>query len=72
MLSIVLQLHRRAGLSIALVLAVAGLTGAALPFERELRRLAALPVWRVTPPRPDAPLLSGPELKVGRGAGASA
>jgi uncharacterized iron-regulated membrane protein len=47
----------------ALVLVVAGLTGAILPFQRDLNRLAAPEVWAVEPPGPNAKLLSGIELK---------
>jgi uncharacterized iron-regulated membrane protein len=57
-----LIVHRWAGLTIALVLVVAGLTGAILPFQRELGDWIAPSVWTVEQPAPGAEPLSGPEL----------
>ncbi len=57
-----LLIHRWAGLTIALALVVTGLTGAILPFQRELGYLIAADVWHAEPPRPDARPLSGIEL----------
>jgi uncharacterized iron-regulated membrane protein len=57
-----LIVHRWAGLTIALVLVVAGLTGAILPFQGELGRLVAPHVWNVEAPAPGATPLSGLEL----------
>lgn len=47
-------LHRWAGLTIALFLAVAGVTGALLAFMDELEPLAAPTVFTAAPPEPDA------------------
>lgn len=46
--------HRWAGLSLALFLIVAGLTGSLLPFFHDLERLTAPHFNVATPPRPDA------------------
>lgn len=54
--------HRWAGLSITLALVLTGLTGAILPYQRELNRMAAPHLWRVEPPSPHARLLTGIEL----------
>ena len=55
--NLLVAVHRWAGLAIALVLVVAGLTGAVLPYQRELSAMAAPEVWRVSPPAAGAPLL---------------
>lgn len=60
--AILLIAHRWAGLTIALALAISGLTGAVLPFQREIRALLAPDVWNVEPPIDGAPMLSGVEL----------
>jgi uncharacterized iron-regulated membrane protein len=60
--NLLVAVHRWAGLAIALVLVVAGLTGAILPYQRELSVMAAPDVWRVSPPADSAPRLSGVEL----------
>jgi uncharacterized iron-regulated membrane protein len=60
--SLLVAVHRWAGLAIALVLVVAGLTGAILPYQRELSVLAAPQVWRAPPPTSGAALLSGIDL----------
>lgn len=60
--NLLVAVHRWAGLAIALVLVVAGLTGAVLPYQRELSAMAAPEVWRVSPPAAGAPLLSGVAL----------
>ncbi|MEJ2411156.1 MAG: PepSY-associated TM helix domain-containing protein [Novosphingobium sp.] len=54
--------HRWAGLAITLVLVTTGLTGAILPYKRELNRMAAPRLWHAEPPSPRAKLLSGVEL----------
>ncbi|MEN3953465.1 PepSY-associated TM helix domain-containing protein [Iodidimonas sp. SYSU 1G8] len=56
-------LHRWSGLSIALFLAVAGITGAFLAFMHELEPLTAPAVFRVTPPGTGAPPLDGFALR---------
>jgi uncharacterized iron-regulated membrane protein len=57
-----LIMHRWAGLSIALALVVTGITGAILPWQRELSHWLAPEVWRVAPPAPTATPLPGLEL----------
>lgn len=57
-----LILHRWAGLTLAFVLVVTGLTGAILPFQRELGVWIAAEVWSVEKPDPSAQPLSGIEL----------
>ena len=54
--------HRWAGLTIALVLVVAGITGAVLPYDEVLNHMLARQTWRATPPAPGARPLSGIEL----------
>lgn len=54
--------HRWAGLTIALALVVTGLTGAILPFQREVSHWIAADVWAVAPPHPGAQPLSGIDL----------
>ena len=51
--------HRWLGLTIAIVLLVAGLTGAVLPFSADLNHMASPKLWAAAPPTPGAPLLSG-------------
>lgn len=60
---ILLVLHRWAGLTIALAVVVTGLTGAVLPFQKELREWIAPEVWHVEPPGSRAQPLSGLQLK---------
>jgi uncharacterized iron-regulated membrane protein len=55
-------LHRWAGLTIALALIVTGLTGAILPFQRELAYWLAPDVWHVEQPSENAPALGGLDL----------
>lgn len=55
--------HRWAGLTIALFLIVAGLTGALLSFHDELDALAAPELHVVAPPYPGAPLLDPQALR---------
>lgn len=62
MRSILLIIHRWAGLTIALAMIVTGLTGAILPFQRELRVLLAPDIWKVEPPSGTTTTLSGIEL----------
>jgi len=62
MRSILLITHRWAGLTIALAMIVTGLTGAVLPFQRELREWIAPDVWIVEQPEGGARILSGIEL----------
>ena len=62
MRALLLVAHRWAGLTIALALVVTGLTGAILPYQREISHWVAADVWNVTPPSPGAPLLSGVDL----------
>ncbi|KPL68381.1 hypothetical protein SZ64_09765 [Erythrobacter sp. SG61-1L] len=62
MRAILLIVHRWAGLTIALALVLTGLTGAILPFQRELGYRIAADVWQVAPPHPGAQPLSGIEL----------
>jgi len=57
-----LIVHRWAGLTVAFVLVIAGLTGAILPFQGELGHLVAPQVWNVAPPDARATPLTGPEL----------
>ena len=52
-------LHRWAGLSIALFLVIAGITGAVLPFEEELTFASRPDAAYAAPPRADAPPLDG-------------
>lgn len=59
---ILLITHRWAGLTIALAMVVTGLTGAILPFQRELRVLLAPEIWKVESPGPSATTMSGIEL----------
>ena len=54
--------HRWSGLAIAFFLIVAGLTGALLPFQRDLNRLVAPTLWAAAPPTPGARPMSGVEL----------
>ncbi len=54
--------HRWAGLTIALFLVIAGVTGSALPFLDELSSLCASRLWAAAPPTPGAQPLSGPAL----------
>lgn len=49
-------------MTIAWVLLIAGLTGAALPFTADLNHLIAPKLWTAAPPAPHAPLLSGVDL----------
>ena len=56
-------MHRWAGLTIALFLAVAGVTGALLAFADELEPLAAPAVFRVSPPAPGAKPLDPFDLR---------
>ena len=51
--------HRWAGLTIALALVITGLTGAILPYQREISQWIAAETWTARPPAPDAPMLSG-------------
>jgi uncharacterized iron-regulated membrane protein len=60
--TLLLILHRWAGLSIALALVVTGLTGAILPYQRELSQWLAADIWQVEPPAPATATLSGLEL----------
>ncbi len=60
--SVLLIAHRWAGLTILLVLLVTGLTGAILPYKREIGHWIAADVWQVAPPHPGTRTLSGPEL----------
>lgn len=55
--------HRWAGLSIALFLCVAGVTGSLLAFNDALDVLAAPGLHRVTPPSPGAPMLDPQALR---------
>lgn len=57
--SLVLALHRWLGLTIALALIVTGLTGAVLPYQREIGHWLAPEVWKVQAPHPGAVPLSG-------------
>jgi uncharacterized iron-regulated membrane protein len=54
--------HRWAGLTIALALVVAGLTGAILPYQDQIRSLTAPHIWNVEKPGPDARPRSGLQL----------
>jgi uncharacterized iron-regulated membrane protein len=54
--------HRWAGLTIVFALVVTGLTGAILPYHRELSQWIAADVWHAAPPQAGAPMLSGVEL----------
>jgi uncharacterized iron-regulated membrane protein len=58
-----LVLHRWSGLTIALALVVTGLTGAVLPFQKELREWLAPEIWHVARPSPAAVPRSGLALK---------
>ena len=62
MRALLLVAHRWAGLTITLALVVTGLTGAILPFQREIGHWVASDIWHVAPPSPGTPLLSGVEL----------
>jgi uncharacterized iron-regulated membrane protein len=59
---LLLILHRWAGLTIALALVVTGLTGAILPYQRELSHWLAADVWKVERSDQAALPLSGLEL----------
>lgn len=54
--------HRWAGLTIAVFIVIAGVTGATMPFYRELTWLCAPHLWATAPPRPGAHPLSGIEI----------
>ncbi len=54
--------HRWAGLTIAMVLVVAGATGAVLPYDADLNHWAAPKLWGAAPPAPGVQPLSGIEL----------
>jgi uncharacterized iron-regulated membrane protein len=54
--------HRWAGLTIVFALVVTGLTGAVLPFQREISHWIASDVWSAQPPHPGAQMLSGVEV----------
>ncbi len=58
-----LKLHRWVGLAITLLLLVVGLTGAVIPWQDQIRSAVAGDIWDVTPPGPDARVLSGLDLK---------
>lgn len=62
MRAFLLIIHRWAGLTIALALVVAGVTGAFLPYQRELSGWLAADTWQIEKPSPSAALLSGTEL----------
>jgi len=60
--ALLLIAHRWAGLTITLALVITGLTGAILPFQREISHWVAADIWTVAPPTPGAQPLSGVEL----------
>ena len=62
MRALLLIVHRWAGLTVAFVLVVTGLTGAVLPYQDQLRSLTAPEIWNVEKPNPDARPLSGLEM----------
>jgi len=62
MRSLLLIVHRWAGLTITLALVVTGITGAVLPYQRAISHWVAADIWHVTPPTPGARTLSGTEL----------
>ncbi len=59
---LLLIVHRWAGLTIVFALVVTGLTGAILPYQREIAQWIAANVWETAPPQPGAAMLSGVEL----------
>lgn len=62
MRTLLLIIHRWAGLTIALALVVTGVTGAILPYQRDLGYWIAPEVWDAAPPSPSARPLPGLEL----------
>lgn len=60
--SLLLIAHRWAGLTIVFALVVTGLTGAILPYQRDIARWIAADVWEAAPPYPGAAMLTGVEL----------
>ena len=63
MRKLLLILHRWTGLIVALAVVFTGLTGAVIPYHDQIRSLVAGDVWDAAPPVPDAPVMSGLELK---------
>jgi uncharacterized iron-regulated membrane protein len=57
-----LRIHRWAGVSIALLLILTGVTGALLAHQRTINPLLAPDIWLSAPPSADSPMLSGVEL----------